>query len=102
VTPVTTILEDTAERTVTRIVDTARGFESVSTVYKAGTPQFNQQALATRNLQAIADCSTAEGLLNASGWDGLTANQRKAIMLGVVQALRAQARLNLNQFDSPS
>ena len=38
--------------------------------------------------------------LQANGWDGLTANQRKAIMLGIVQGIRAQARLALGLLDS--
>lgn len=39
----------------------------------------------------VADMDTATGLITASGWDGLTANQRKLIMLGVIADLRALA-----------
>lgn len=53
----------------------------------------------------VADMDTATGLITASGWDGLTANQRKAIILGVIADLRALAldhkRLLADMLDSP-
>jgi hypothetical protein len=101
--PITTVtLVDDAEKTITQTTDTALKSVSTSTVWKPGSAAFNAQALVARNQQAITDCNTAEGLINASGWDGLSPAQRKAISLGIVQAIRAQARLNLNQYDSPS
>jgi hypothetical protein len=39
----------------------------------------------------VADMDTATSLITTNGWDGLTANQRKAIMLGVVADLKALA-----------
>jgi hypothetical protein len=102
VTIVTTVLIDDAEKTVTRVTDDVLKRVSIQTAYKTGTPQFNQASLASRAQQTITDCDTAEALIQASGWDALTANQRKAITLGLVQATRAAARLILNQSDSPS
>lgn len=53
----------------------------------------------------VADMDTATSLINASGWDGLTANQRKLIMLGVIADLRALAldhkRILGETLDSP-
>jgi hypothetical protein len=47
----------------------------------------------------VADMDTATGLINTSGWDGLTVNQRKVIMLGVIADLRAIS-LELKRIES--
>jgi hypothetical protein len=67
-----------------------------------GSATANHDALLTRCTQTITDCNTAETLINANGWDGLTPAQRKAIAVGIVQSIRAQAHLNLSQYDAPA
>jgi ABC-type transporter MlaC component len=98
----TTVLVDDAEKTITQIVDTVLKRTSVEVAYKPGSAGFNAQALRARAIQAIADCDTAEALINANGWDGLTPAQRKAIALGEVQDIRAIIRVLLGMTDSPS
>lgn len=99
-TPPGGVIEDNAEFTFSYTMSGSA--VSFQTVYKAGSAGFNAQALKARSQQAITDCNTAEALINANGWDGLSPAQRKAISLGIVQAIRAQARLNLGVLDSPS
>lgn len=67
-----------------------------------GTKNANRQALQTAAGNAIADLNTAESLVVANGWDGLTPAQRKAIALGEIRDIRALIRLSLNLLDSPS
>lgn len=68
----------------------------------ADTLRDNQDQLSRAGITAIADLTTAEGLVSANGWDGLTPAQRKAIALGLVRQQRAIIRYVLNLLDSPS
>jgi hypothetical protein len=87
-TPVTTILEDTAERTVTRIVDAAFGRESVSYVYKTGTPQSNYLQLQQRAAAALAANATFMAI--ASPTQAQSVAQVKALTRQVNALLRIQ------------
>lgn len=101
-TPPGGIIDDNADFTWSYTMDAGTRVVTFSIVYKPGSAGFNQQALSTRLQAAITDCNTAEGLINANGWDGLTPAQRKAIMLGVVQDIRAAARLVSSRLDASS
>lgn len=103
-TPPGGIIEDTPEYTFSYAVDSTTHAVTLSTVYKPGSDGFNAAALAAVARNAITDLNTAEALLNSGGakWDGLTAAQRTAIMIGLVRQNRALIRLVIGNLDSPS
>lgn len=100
----TTVLVDDAEKTTTQVIDSVLGTKTLQTVYKAGTPQFNVQALQTAAVSAIATLNTAESILVAGGsaWDTATPAQRTTLMLGLTRDVRALIRLLLGILDQPS
>jgi hypothetical protein len=64
-------------------------------------PHSNLAVLATKALNALDDIATARALIATNGWDGLTANQRKAIMDGILVDVAGIIRYTLNIQDAP-
>ena len=100
----TTIIYDGPDRQDIKEVDDVARCTTYRTIWKAGTPAFNQAALQTVAANAIATLNTAESLLQAGGpaWDNATPAQRSALMLALVRQNRALIRLAINALDQPS
>jgi hypothetical protein len=69
--------------------------DSVVTAHNPGVLSVVQQELAnekTARSEFLTDVNTAIAAVTNNGWDGLTANQRKLIILGLLKVVRFLAR----------
>jgi hypothetical protein len=92
---VTTIIEDTADYTITRIVGDAPGNVTTQLVYKAGSSGFNIEAMQTKMRAALAALETAD-----ANWATLTPAQKDNAAHLSTRVTAKLIRFALGQFEA--